>query len=91
MCVCCPSGVVDKEAKTPHETCTYMIESCSIRGHHMLKDFCTPAINEVCSGSKEGKFGGRWDTCPEELQLLLAVFTDCNYYSYCKGQPSVFQ
>ena len=24
--------------------------------------------------------------CPGKLQLLLAVFTDSNYYSHCKGQ-----
>ena len=46
---------VDIEAETSHGTCTYMDESC-IRGHHVSKDFCTPVINEVCSGSREGKF-----------------------------------
>ena len=49
MCVCCPSGVVDIEAETPHGTCTYVDESY-IHGHHVSKDFCTPVINEVCSG-----------------------------------------
>ena len=51
--------MVDKEAKIPCETCTNVVESCSIHRNHVLKDFCTPVINEVCSGSKEGKFGGR--------------------------------
>ena len=46
MCVCCASGVVDKEAETPHGICTYVDEIC-IRGHHVSKDFCTPVINEV--------------------------------------------
>ena len=45
------------EAETPRGTCTYVDESC-IRGHHVSKDFCTPVIDEVCSGSQEGKF---WD------------------------------
>ena len=58
MCVCCPSVVVDIEAKTSRGTCTYMDESC-IRGHHVSEDFCTPVINGVCSGSQEGKFEGR--------------------------------
>ena len=53
MCVCCPSGMVDIEAKRPQGTCTYVDKSC-IRGHHVLKDFCTTVINEVCSGSQEG-------------------------------------
>ena len=59
MYVCCTSGVVDIEAKTPHETCTYVGESC-IRGHHVSKDFCTPVINEVASYAvvvKMGSFG----------------------------------
>ena len=59
MYTCCPSRVVGKEAETPHETCTYVVESCIIHRHHVLKDFCTPLINKACSGSKEGKFGGR--------------------------------
>ena len=59
MCACCPSGVVDKEAKTPCERCTYMVESSSIHGYHVSKDLFTPLIKEVCSGSKGGKFGGR--------------------------------
>ena len=53
--MCCASGVVDMDAETPHGTCTYMDDSC-IRGHHVSKDFCTPVINEVCSGSQEDKF-----------------------------------
>ena len=57
MCVCCPSGAVDIEAETPRGTYTYMDESC-IHGHHVSKNFCTPVINEVCSGSQEGKFWG---------------------------------
>ena len=50
-----PKWRVDKEGETPHETCklTYMVESCGICGHHVLKNFCTPVINEVCSGSKK--------------------------------------
>ena len=59
MWACCPSGVVDKEAETPHEACTHMVESSTIRRHHVSKDFCTPVIKEVCSGSKEEKFGSR--------------------------------
>ena len=59
MCTCCPSGVVDKEAKTTCETCTCMVESSGIHGYHVSKDFCTPVIKEVCNGSKEGKLGGR--------------------------------
>ena len=47
--------MVDKEAKTPCETCTNVVESCSIHRHYVSKDYCTPVINEVCSGSKEGK------------------------------------
>ena len=43
--------MVDKEAR---ERCTYMVESCGIRGHHVSKDFCTPAINDLCRGSKKG-------------------------------------
>ena len=37
MCACCPSGMVDKEGETPHETCklTYVVESCGIHGHHV--------------------------------------------------------
>ena len=46
MCACCPSGMVDMEAKAPHETCTYVVDSC-IHRHHVLKDFWTPVINEV--------------------------------------------
>ena len=60
MYACYPTGVVDKEAEnTSHETCTYVVKSYSICRHNVLKDFCTPVINEVGSGSKEGKFGGR--------------------------------
>ena len=40
LCMCCASGVVNIEAETPHETCTYVDESY-IRGHHVSKDFCT--------------------------------------------------
>ena len=58
MCVCCPSGVVDIEVKRPQGTCIYVDKSC-ICGQHVLKDFCTTVINEVCSGSQEGKFWGR--------------------------------
>ena len=55
VCVCYATSVVDIEAKKPCGTCTYVDESC-IRGHRVSKDFCTPVINEVCSGSQEGKF-----------------------------------
>ena len=55
MCMCCPSCMVDIEAEITHGTCTYVDESC-ICGHHVSNDFCTPVINEVCSGSQEGKF-----------------------------------
>ena len=58
MCVCHASGVVDIEAKTLCGTCAYVHESC-IHGHQVSKDFCTPVINEVCSGSKDKKFWGR--------------------------------
>ena len=61
--MCCTSGMVDIEAKTPHGTCTYVGESC-ISGHHVSKHFCTPVINQVCSGSQEGKFEGR--TCAQK-------------------------
>ena len=58
----------------PQEACTYVVESC-IHGHHVLKDFCTPVINEVYSDSKEGKFGGR--TCAQKnFQLLFTIFMD---------------
>ena len=46
MCACCPSGMVDMEAKTPCKTCTYVVKSC-IHGHHVSKDFYTPVINEM--------------------------------------------
>ena len=78
MCVCCASGVVDIEAdETPCGSCTYMDERC-IRRHHVSKDFCTPLINEVCSGSQEEKFWGRAHVqktsaiahCYHRLQLL---------------------
>ena len=88
MCMCCTSVVVDIEAETPHGTCTYEDKSY-IRRHHVSKDFCTPVINEVCSGSQEGKFSGR--TSGKKFQLLLIVTTDWNYYGYCKGQPSLFK
>ena len=76
-------------SKTPHGICTYVDESY-IPGHHVSKDFCTAVINEVCSGSQEGKFWGRTHA-QKNSQLLLIVTTDWNYYSYCKGQPSLFQ
>ena len=74
ICMCCPSGVVDMEAKIPCEAYTYVVESC-IRWHHVSKDFCTPVINEVCSDSKGGKFGGR-TRVQKKFQLLLTIFTD---------------
>ena len=86
--MCCPSGVVDIEAETPCGTCTYVDESC-IHGHHLSKDFCTPVINGVCSGSQEGKFEGR--TCAQKnvryCLLLLqtgtitAALRDSHHYS----------
>ena len=45
--------MVDKEAKIPCETCTNVVES-AVFIDTRLKDFCTPVINEVCSGCKEG-------------------------------------
>ena len=80
--------MVEKEAKTPCETCTYVVESFGTLGHHVSKDICTPVISEVCSGSKEGKFGGR--TRAQKTSAVPCCFLDCNYYSYCKGQPLVF-
>ena len=79
--MCCASGMVDIEVKTPCGTCTYVVKSC-IHRHYVSKDSCNPVINEACSGSQEGKFG---------LQLLLIITTNWNYYGFCKGQPSLFQ
>ena len=86
--MCCASGVVDIEAPTPRGTCTYVDESC-IRGHHVSKDFCTLVINEVSSGSQEGKLCGR--TCAQKnfscCLLLLqtgtitATVRDSRHYS----------
>ena len=88
MYMCCLSGMVDIEAETPCGTCTYVDESC-IRGHHVSKDFCTPVINVVCSGSQEGKFEGR--TCAQKnvsycsllLQTgtIMATVRDSHHYS----------
>ena len=88
MYMCCRSGMVDIEAETPCGTCTYVDESC-IRGHPVSKDFCTPVINVVCSGSQEGKFEGR--TCAQKnvsyCSLLLqtgtitATVRDSHHYS----------
>ena len=88
MCLCCVSSVVDIEAEKSHGTFTYVDKSC-VRRSHVSKDFCTPVINEVCSGSQEGKFADRIRV--EKLQLLLVVTVDWNYYGYCKGQPSLLQ
>ena len=74
MCACCPSGVVDLEAKRPPGTCTYMDKSC-IYGHHVLKDFCTTVIDEVCSGSQEGRF---WDRT--RAQKNVSAIARC----YCR-------
>ena len=71
MYVCCTSGMVDIEAKTPHGTCTYVDESC-IRGHYVSKHFCTPVINEVCSGSQGGKFEGR--TCAQKTPAIARCY-----------------
>ena len=88
MCVCFPSGVVNIEAETPHGTRTYVDESC-IRGHHVLKDFCTALINEVCSGSQEGNFWDRTHAqknvsyCSSLLQsgTIMATVRDSHHYS----------
>ena len=83
MYVCCASDVVDIEAETPRGTCTYMDESC-ICGHHVSKDFCTPVINEVCSGSQEGKFWGRTRAQKNVSYcslLLQATVRDSYHYS----------
>ena len=53
VCVCCPSGVVTIEAKTPHETCTYVVKSC-IHRHHVTKDFCTPVLMKYTVAVKKG-------------------------------------
>ena len=85
MCVCCTSGMVDIEAKTPHGTCTYVDESC-IHGHHVSKHFCTPVINQAWSGSQEGKFEGR--TCAQKnssycsLLLHTGAITAIYYKSH---------
>ena len=89
MCVCCPSGMVDIEAeRRPRGTCTYVDESC-IRRHHVLKDFCTPVINEVCSDSLEGKFWSKTvvqnniSYCSLLLQTgtITATVRDSRHYS----------
>ena len=54
----------------------YMDKSC-IHRHHVSKDFCTPVINEVCSGSQEEKF---WDRTRAQnnvsyCSLLLQIRT----------------
>ena len=87
-CACCASGMVDIEAETPCGTCTYVDKSC-IRWHHVSKDFCTPVINEVCSGSQEGKFWGRTSAqknlsyCLLWLQTgtITATVRDSRHYS----------
>ena len=84
----CASGVVDTEAETPHGTFTYVDESC-ICEHHVSKDICTPVINEVCSGSQEGKFWGReraqknFSYCPLLLQtgIITGTVRDSCHYS----------
>ena len=65
---------------------TCMDESC-ICGHHVSKDFCTPIINEVCSGSQEGKFWRRTHPrkvsyCPLLLQTgtITATVRDSRHY-----------
>ena len=81
MCVCCPSGMIDIEAKTPCGTCSYV-------GHHVSKDFCIPVINEVCSGN-QGKFWGRTHAqknvsyCSLLLQTetITATMRDSRHYS----------
>ena len=78
----------DIEAKTPHETYTYVVKSC-ICGQHVSKDFCTPVINKVCSGSQEGEFGGRtlahknFSCCLLLLQdgIIMATVRDNCHYS----------
>ena len=85
MCEYCASAMVDTEAETSCGTCTYVDESC-ICGHHVSNDFCTPVI---CSGSEERKFWGR--ALAQKSFSYCVVATDWNYYSYRKGQPSLFQ
>ena len=48
-----------------------MDEGC-IRRHHVSKDFCTPVIDKVCSGSQEGRF---WDRVRAQKNQLLFVVT----------------
>ena len=90
MCMCCPSGVVDIEAETPRGMCVYVDESC-IHGHQMSKGFCTLVINEVCSGSQEGKFLGRTRAQKKISYCSLLLQTGTNTATILKGQPSLFQ
>ena len=52
------------------------------------KDFCTPVINEVCSGSKEGKFGGKthaqknFSYCSLFLRTVTTIATVRDNYRY---------
>ena len=75
MCMCCASGMVDREAETLRGTCTYVDESC-ICGHHLSKVFCTTVTNEECSGSQDSKFWGR--TCSASAQETSAI-AHCYY------------
>ena len=81
-------GRYDIEAETPCGTCTY-VDKNYIYGHHVSKDFCTPVINEVCSGSQEGKFWSRtctqknYSCCSMLLQIgtIMATVRDSHHYS----------
>ena len=74
MCMCHASVMVDIEAKTPYETCTYVHESYICR-HQVSKDFYTPVIDEECSGSQEEKFWGRTHAQKNFSYCLLLLKT----------------
>ena len=57
MCTCCPSGVVDKEAETPCETCTlptYLVNYCSIEIFWHTVSANAVALDHVCVAVKKG-------------------------------------
>ena len=90
---------VDMKVEAPREICTHLVENC-IRGHHVLKDFWTPFINKVlvCIQESENPHDPYAVAVKKEVWWLdcaqknfSCLLTDWNYYSYCKGQPSVFQ
>ena len=80
--------MVDIETETLHKTCTYIDKSCILR-QYVSKGFCTPVINEVCSGSHERKFWGRiraqknLSYCLSLLQTrtIMATVRDSCHYS----------